>query len=49
MIIFISFHESLTLRGCLCVTLLYEKKTEEHGRKLHLSLCIGKWLKLYGI
>jgi hypothetical protein len=46
---FISFHESLTLKGCLCVTLLCEKEREEHGRKLYLSLCNEEWLKVVSI
>jgi hypothetical protein len=46
---FINFHESLTLKRCLCVTLLCEKKREEHGRKLYLSLCNEEWLKIVWI
>jgi hypothetical protein len=44
MIIFISCHESLPLEGRLCVTLLCEKEGKEHGKKLYLSICNGKWL-----
>jgi hypothetical protein len=49
MIKLISFHESLTLRECLCVTFMYEKEEKKHGIKLYLSLCNGKWLKLVWI
>jgi len=42
---FINFHESLTLKGCLSVTFLCKKEREEHGRKLYLSLCNEEWLK----
>jgi hypothetical protein len=31
------------------VTLLCDKEGEEHGRKLYLSLCNGKWLKVVWI
>jgi hypothetical protein len=46
MIRFIIFHESLVLRGCLCVAFLFEKKREEHRKKLYLPLCNGKSLKV---
>jgi hypothetical protein len=49
MIRFVSFHESLTLRGCLCVTFLCGRVGEEHGRKLYLSLCNREWLKVVRI
>jgi hypothetical protein len=38
-----------SLRGRLCVTLLYERKRKEHGEKLYLSLCNGEWLKVVWI
>jgi hypothetical protein len=41
--------KSLTLRGYLCVTFLCEEKGEKHGRKLYLSFCNGKWLKVVWI
>jgi hypothetical protein len=44
MIRFISFHESLTLEGYLCV-----RKGKKHGRKLYLSLCNREWLKVVWI
>lgn len=38
-----------SLRGRLCVTLLYEIKREEHGEKLYFSLCNGEWLNVVWI